>query len=114
MRTIRVWFSKTGDSAYISHLDLMRTMQRGFLRAGYKLKYSEGFNPHAQISIALPLSVGTGSLCELMDFRLEDESDLSELPEKLTAVLPEGIAALRRRGPWILAISAPAAFAKST
>ena len=94
MDKLRLRFSKTGRAVYISHLDLMRTMQRGFLRAGYKLKYSEGFNPHAQISIALPLSVGTGSLCELMDFRLESERDLSELPEKLTAVLPEGIEAL--------------------
>lgn len=91
---LRLRFSKTGRAVYLSHLDLMRTMQRAFLRAGYRLKYSEGFNPHAQISILLPLSVGCASECELMDFQLMDDVDLSELPERLTAVMPEGITAL--------------------
>ena len=91
MDKLRLRFSKTGRAVYISHLDLMHTMQRAFSRAGYALKYSEGFNPHPQISIALPLSVGAASLCEIMDFKLKEDPILSELPEKLTAVLPEGI-----------------------
>jgi len=94
MDKLRLRFSKTGRAVYISHLDLMRTMQRSFLRAGYQLKYSEGFNPHAQIAIALPLSVGTESLCELMDFRLEGEPDIAVLPAALTAKMPEGLEAL--------------------
>ncbi|NCB51012.1 MAG: DUF2344 domain-containing protein [Clostridia bacterium] len=91
MDKLRIRFEKTGKSIYISHLDLMRVMQRAFLRAEIPLKYSEGFNPHAQISIVLPLSVGCGSLCELMDFRLCGESDLTALPARLNAVMPEGI-----------------------
>jgi len=31
------------------------------------------------------------SLCEIMDFRLKTDVDLSQLPERLTAVMPEGI-----------------------
>ena len=69
-------------------------MQRAFARAELPLKFSEGFNPHPQISILLPLSVGTASVCELMDFRLLTEPDLSTLPERLNKVLPEGITAL--------------------
>lgn len=91
MDKLRLRFSKTGRAIYISHLDLMHTMQRAFSRAGYALRYSEGFNPHPQISIALPLSVGAASLCEIMDFRLKEEPDLKVLPERLTAALPEGI-----------------------
>ena len=91
MDKLRLRFTKTGRAVYISHLDLMHTMQRAFSRAGYALKYSEGFNPHPQISIALPLSVGAASLCEIMDFRLNGETDLSLLPQKLSAVMPEGI-----------------------
>ena len=86
---LRLRFEKTGRAIYISHLDLMRTMQRVFLRADCPLKYSEGFNPHALISILLPLSVGVGSVCELMDFQLREEADLAALPERLTAVMPE-------------------------
>ena len=91
MDKLRLRFQKTGRAIYISHLDLMHTMQRAFSRAGYELKYSEGFNPHPQISIALPLSVGAGSLCEIMDFKLKADPDLSELPARLSAALPEGI-----------------------
>ena len=91
MLKARLRFSKTGRAVYISHLDLMHTMQRAFSRAGYELKYSEGFNPHPQISIALPLSVGAASVCELLDFTLTQAADTAELPAKLTGVLPEGI-----------------------
>ena len=92
---LRLRFSKKGKAVYISHLDLMRTIQRSFLRAGCDaLKYSEGFNPHPVISILLPLGVGVGSVCELMDFQLTRETDLSKLPARLTAAMPEGIEAL--------------------
>ena len=99
MDKLRLRFAKTGRAVYISHLDLMHTMQRAFSRAGYALKYSEGYNPHPQISIALPLSVGTASRCELMDFRLREDVDLSELPGRLTAVMPEGIEILEAYEP---------------
>ncbi len=91
MDKLRLRFKKTGRAVYISHLDLMQTMQRAFFRAGYALRYSEGFNPHPLLSIALPLSVGTASECELMDFRLKEDADLTALPARLTAALPEGI-----------------------
>lgn len=94
MDKLRLRFSKKGRAKYISHLDLMRTMQRAFLRAGYSLRYSEGFNPHPVISILLPLGVGASSECELMDFQLTGDSNLGALPARLTAVMPEGIVAL--------------------
>lgn len=94
MDKLRLKFEKTGRAVYISHLDLMRTMQRVFSRAGVGLKYSEGFNPHARISIILPLTVGTHSVCEYMDFALEEDHDLLTLPERLNPYMPEGIRAL--------------------
>lgn len=94
MDKLRMRFSKTGRAIYISHLDLMRTMQRALLRGGVPLRYSEGFNPHALLSILLPLSVGCGSECELMDFRVREDMALAELPERLNAVMPEGICVL--------------------
>lgn len=99
MDKIRLRFKKTGRAVYISHLDLMHTLQRAFSRAGYELKYSEGFNPHPQISIALPLSVGAASLCEILDFKLRTDADLAEMPERLTAVMPEGIEAIEAYEP---------------
>jgi len=92
MLKLRMRFAKTGRAVYISHLDLMHTLQRAFLRAGYRLKYSEGFNPHPVISIAVPLSVGHASQCELLDFALLEETvDLTQLKQDLNRSLPEGI-----------------------
>lgn len=91
MDKLRLRFSKTGRAIYLSHLDLMRTMQRVFIRCEVPIKYSEGFNPHAQVSIALPLSLGTASVCELMDFRVSHDIELEGLVEKLNKTMPEGI-----------------------
>lgn len=88
----RMLFEKTGTGVWISHLDLMRVFQRAFRRAGLLLRHSQGFTPRAIVSIALPLSVGVESGCELLDFELEDGT----LPtaEQLNAVLPAGIRVL--------------------
>lgn len=94
MDKLRLRFSKTGRAVYISHLDLMRTLTRAFLRAECRLKYSEGFNPHPQISIALPLSVGAESVCEIMDFKLVEDKAPDEILNGLKKQLPEGIEAL--------------------
>ena len=92
----RLLFSKTGDAVYLSHLDLMRVFQRAFKRAGILIWHSQGFSPRAYVSIALPLPVGMESRCEILDFEIEDGSvELSQLPERLNAVLPAGIRVLR-------------------
>lgn len=91
MDKLRLRFSKNERAVYSSHLDLMRTMQRAFLRADLPLRYSEGFNPHALISILLPLPLGMSSDCELLDFHVTRDVDLGALPVSLSAELPEGI-----------------------
>ena len=69
----------------------MSTMARAMLRAGVKLKYSEGFNPHPYMSVALPLQVGCASVCELMDFAAADCLLPDGVPELINAALPEGL-----------------------
>ncbi|MBO6041444.1 MAG: DUF2344 domain-containing protein [Oscillospiraceae bacterium] len=91
MDKLRLVYTQTGRARWISHLDAMRTLQRGLLRAGVPLRYSEGFNPHALISIVMPLSVGTESMCQMADIRVREDVDLSSLPARLTAVMPEGL-----------------------
>ena len=87
----RLLFTKTGRARYISHLDLMRTFQRAFSRAKIPIKHTEGFNPHPFVSIALPLSVGFSSQCEILEFGLLEGTSYEEVPERLTAAMPEGI-----------------------
>lgn len=91
----RIIFKKEGIAKYISHLDLLRTLQRAFVRAGISVKHSEGFNPHPKMSVALPLSVGQESVCEMLDFALEGGASLENIPEMLNKVLPEGISVIK-------------------
>ena len=91
----RLLFEKTGNSVWISHLDLMRLFQRAFKRAGLPLVHSKGFNPRPSVSIALPLSVGIESYCELLDFELEGEKvSNEEILRRLNENLVSGIRVL--------------------
>lgn len=84
----RILFEKKGDAVWISHLDLMRVFQRAFKRAGMPLKHTQGFNPRPSVSIALPLSVGVQSRCELLDFDLDGvEVPCEEIMERLNQSL---------------------------
>ena len=94
MHKHRLLFAKTGRACYISHLDLMRTFPRAFLRAGLNAKQTEGFNQHTFVSIALPLSLGYSSCCEILEFELLDDIPLDQVPGRINAVLPEGIEVL--------------------
>ncbi len=88
----RALFEKTGNAVFISHLDLMRLFQRAFKRAGLNLKHTQGFNPRPSVSIALPLSVGVESYCELLDFDLEGEIPApGEICDRLNNALVEGV-----------------------
>ena len=91
----RLLFEKKGNAIWISHLDLMRVFQRSFKRAGLPLTHSSGFNPRPSVSIALPLSVGVESACELLDFDLDGyEVSCEEMRDRLNETLVSGVKVL--------------------
>ncbi len=93
---IRALFEKTGNAVYISHLDLMRLFQRAFKRAGLRLTHTNGYNPRPSVSIALPLSLGVESHCELLDFELEGETvPCEEILRRLNGALVPGVRVLQ-------------------
>ena len=95
----RIKYTKTGKLKYISHLDLLRTMQRVFLRAELPVWYSEGFNPQPKLSFGLPLSVGCDSCCEYMDVRLTEAMICEEMAARLSDALPEEMSVVRVYNP---------------
>lgn len=96
MKNARIFFSKDGSAKYISHLDLNRVMLRALALSRIDVWRTEGFHEHTYITFALPLSLGYASVCESMDFRLNDDGeDLSAVPARLNACLPEGIRVFR-------------------
>ena len=92
----RILFEKKGNAVWISHLDLMRLFQRAFKRAGLPLTHTQGFNPRPSVSIALPLSVGVESSCELLDFDLDGEKIANRIVRgKLNDFLVPGIRVIK-------------------
>jgi len=92
----RLLFEKKANAIWISHLDLMRLFQRAFKRAGLPLTHTHGFNPRPSVSIALPLSVGVESSCELLDFDLDGESvAFDEIRDRLNEKLTDGVKVLQ-------------------
>ena len=91
----RLLFEKTGNAVWSSHLDLMRIFQRAFKRAGLPLTHTQGFNPRPSVSIAMPLSVGVESVCELLDFDLSGETvPCDEITDRLNKALVSGVRVL--------------------
>lgn len=91
MSIIRVRFKKEGSAKYISHLDLIRAMQRSIRRADIPIGYTQGFNPHSKISYGHALSVGMSSDGEYLDMELVEEMNETEIAERLNRSLPKGI-----------------------
>ena len=94
MSKLRLVFVKEHQASYISHLDVMRTFQRVFPRAGLSIKHSNGFHPHPILSIVLPLPVGQSSECEILDFESVEESAGEGVAEALNTGMPAGLRVL--------------------
>lgn len=84
-------FTKEANIKFISHLDVMRTIQKNIRRAHLPIEYSQGFNPHMATSIAQPLSVGVYSSGEYMDMVLTTEMNEEEIIKRLNETAPSGI-----------------------
>jgi radical SAM-linked protein len=86
-QTIRIKFFKIGSLQFISHLDLQRTMARVMVRAGIPVWYTKGFNPHAKMIFAAPLSVGSQSICEYMDIKIDRKLDFESIMNQMNEAL---------------------------
>jgi len=91
MLRIRLRFSKNGALRFIGHLDFLRVFQQTVRRAGLPAAFSHGFNPHLQLSFALPLPLGMSSFNDYADLILEKEVKCDEIAAKLNAHAPDGL-----------------------
>lgn len=91
MQRLRIKFNRGEELKFISHLDITRLWQRAFVRAGVPLAYSQGFNPHPQISLAAPLPVGVTGEAELMDIYCARNVAPPSFTQSVNRELPEGI-----------------------
>jgi radical SAM-linked protein len=88
---VRLRFSKRGKVRFVGHRDVARAFERAFRIVGLPLAFTQGFSPRPKVSFGLALTVGAESDAEYLDVELSEPIDLSDLPARLTAALPEGI-----------------------
>lgn len=88
---LRLHFAKTAAMRYTGHLDLHRTWERTFRRAGLPLAYTQGFNPHPRLNLAAALPLGFTSDGELLDVWLEQELPIEQIQAALEPALPPGL-----------------------
>ncbi len=81
----RIFFNKTEDMIYISHLDMIRYFERLIKMTGLKMKFSQGFNPRPKLSFGQAISLGMVAYNEPMDIELDEEVE----SEKLLKLLQE-------------------------
>ena len=92
MTTIRIFFEKCGEAAYISLLDLQRVFHRMLKMSSLPVYYTQGFNPHIYLSFTCPLSLGQESLCESCEVKTEQETiDPQTWIDALQPLMPRGI-----------------------
>lgn len=99
-----VKFDVRGNIRFLSHAETLRVFQRACIRAGIKMVYSQGFNPHPRLSLPLPRSVGVEADGDLLCFWVQCEKpvdsqsvtpalffDVERLKETLAGQLPDGL-----------------------
>ena len=87
----RLRFSKGGNLRFIGHLDFLKTFQQALGRSKLPVAYSQGFNPHMQLSFALPLPLGMTSGYDYADLTLEAEMPEVEIISRINAQTPGGL-----------------------
>ena len=94
---IRIKYTKTGVLKYIGHLDMMRYFQKLLRRSGMDIGFTQGYSPHPEISIALPLGIGVTSEAEYMDVTVNSCGHSAEMIELLNKDQVEGVRVLSFR-----------------
>ncbi len=84
-------YRKEGELRWISHLDLMRTLERAMRRAQLPLELSQGHNPRPKLSFGPPLPLGASGEAELFAVHLTEPWTAEVLKQRLGAQLPTGL-----------------------
>ena len=93
--TVRVFWQKTGNARYISHLDTQRAIVRALIRSGLPVYYSQGYNPHPKLVFALPVSIYQEAYYDIFDIDIKEMLPVKRVQEMLAKAMPEDMPILR-------------------
>ena len=89
---VRVRYAKLGRIRFTSHRDVARMWERALRRAGWRVRYTQGFSPRPQLSFGLALPTGCESEAEYLDVATDVEgADAAPKIARLSPLLPDGI-----------------------
>jgi radical SAM family uncharacterized protein/radical SAM-linked protein len=89
--TYRLRWTKLGEFAYLSHLELIALFMRALRRAGLPAAMSEGKRPRPRFSFGPALALGAESTYEVLDVTLTEDLEPAAIQGALNDVLPEGV-----------------------
>ena len=90
LQRLRFRFSKTGSLVLLSHLDLVRLMERALRRSGLPVSFTGGFHPLPRVQFGLALPLGAEAEGEWMDVELARPLMAVAARAALQEQLPEG------------------------
>ena len=94
---LRLKFAKMDRLKFISHNELMRTLEKGARRAKLPLFCTKGFRPRVKVSFSPPLPIGVESRSEFVDFFLEEYVSPRQAEIDLNGALPKGLDVLEAK-----------------
>ena len=91
MERLSFSFARKADLAHISHLDMMRLLLRALRRSGLPIAYSQGYNPHPRLTLALPLPLGVTASEEYGEVYFTESVGPELFLGKLSRQLPQAL-----------------------
>ena len=95
---LRVRFAKTGEMALLSHLDLVRMLERALRRSQLPVSFTGGFHPLPRLQLALALPLGAEADSDWLDLSFTEVVQPEQLMDRLAPLLPQGFALLEAHG----------------
>ena len=90
-----VRFTKLDAARYLSHLDLVRLMERAVRRSELPVSFTAGFNPRPRMALIAALPVGVESDDELLTLRLDEPLAPGAVRDRLNGQLVLGVRVTR-------------------
>ena len=85
---LRIAYRKADRLRFLSHLEVVRTLERGVRRAGLAYAVTAGFNPRMKAAFGPALPVGTASRKEYLDLWLTRYTAPEEAIRRIAVALP--------------------------
>jgi len=89
---LRVHYRKVGRLRWLSHLEVLRALERSVRRAGLPIAVTQGFNPHMKVAFGPALPVGTAGENEYYDVWLTRYTEAGAVLERLLQSTPSDLA----------------------